>query len=125
MYEDKKGQNLIDENKPHEQIPRKLRAFIFFILISFSILINGSIAILLFCNNQIKRDLQLDDKGYRIFVILLEIGEIFGCIVFIGLLLTDRKKLLTLVCIFINILCIIFLEEVRISLLIMREDRSM
>ena len=102
MNEDKKDQNLIDENKPQEQLSRKLRVFIFLILISLSVLINCDNGILSFCKKQIIRDFQLDEKGYRLLNKIVLYGTIFCCIVFIYLLQTDRKRLLTLVCFFIN-----------------------
>ena len=102
MNEDKKDQNLIDENKPYEQLSRKLRVFIFLILISLSVLINCDNGIFSFCKKQIIKDFQLDEKGYRLLNKIVLYGNIFCCIVFIYLLQTDRKRLLTLVCFFIN-----------------------
>ena len=102
MKEDKKDQIFIEENKPYEQLSRKLRTFIYMIFLSLIMLINSDTHMLKSCKSQIKRDLQLDEKGYRILGSLFSAGGIFGCIVFIFLLQSDRKKLLTLVCIFIN-----------------------
>ena len=59
MNEDKKDQNLIDENKPYEQLSRKLRVFIFLILISLSVLINCDNGIFSFCKKQIIKDFEL------------------------------------------------------------------
>lgn len=98
---DQKEEKLVEE-KPHEQLSRLFRGCIFFIFIALSIVMSGDNGVLSSSKKQVRRDLQLDEKGYGFFGSSASAGRMFGSVVFIGLLQTDRRKILTLVCIFIN-----------------------
>jgi len=96
-----KDEKLI-EPKPHEQLSRGARAFIFIIFISLSIVMSGDNGVLSSSKKQVRRDLQLDEKGYGFFGSFASAGRMFGSVMFMGLLQTDSRKMLTLICIFIN-----------------------
>ena len=88
--------------KPHEQLSRAARFFIFVIFIALSIVMSGDNGVLSSSKKQVRRDLQLDEKGYGFFGSFASAGRMFGSVMFMGLLQTDQRKLLTLICIFIN-----------------------
>ena len=96
-----KDEKLI-EAKPHEQLSRGARLFIFIIFIALSIVMSGDNGVLSSSKKQVRRDLQLDEKGYGFFGSFASAGRMFGSVMFMGLLQTDRRKMLTLICIFIN-----------------------
>jgi len=90
------------EQKPHEQLSRAARLFIFIIFIALSIVMSGDNGVLSSSKKQVRRDLQLDEKGYGFFGSFASAGRMFGSVMFMGLLQTDKRKVLTLICIFIN-----------------------
>ena len=90
------------EEKPHQQLSRGARLFIFIIFIALSIVMSGDNGVLSSSKKQVRRDLQLDEKGYGFFGSFASAGRMFGSVMFMGLLQTDRRKMLTLICIFIN-----------------------
>ena len=96
-----KEEKLVDE-KPHEEFSRVARLFIFVIFIALSIVMSGDNGVLSSSKKQVRRDLQLDEKGYGFFGSFASAGRMFGSCIFMGLLQTDRRKLLTIICIFIN-----------------------
>ena len=96
-----KEEKLVDE-KPHEEFSRPARLCIFIIFIALSIVMSGDNGVLSSSKKQVRRDLQLDEKGYGFFGSFASAGRMFGSCIFMGLLQTDRRKLLTCVCIFIN-----------------------
>ena len=99
--ETKKDEKLVEE-KPHEQLSRIARFCIFAIFIALSIVMSGDNGVLSSSKKQVRRDLQLDEKGYGFFGSFASAGRMFGSCLFIGLLQTDRRKFLTCICIFIN-----------------------
>ena len=101
MKSDNKEEKLVDE-KPHEQFSRVARFFIFTIFIALSIIMSGDNGVLSSSKKQVRRDLQLDEKGYGFFGSFASAGRMFGSCLFMGLLQTDKRKFLTLVCLFIN-----------------------
>jgi MFS family permease len=101
MSDENKEEKLVEE-KPHEQFSRPARLCIFLIFIALSIIMSGDNGVLSSSKKQVRRDLQLDEKGYGIFGSSASAGRMFGSVVFMGLLQTDRRKLLTCICIFIN-----------------------
>ncbi len=96
-----KDENLI-ENKPHEQLSRPFRFCIFAIFIILSIVMSGDNGVLSSSKKQVRRDLQLDEKGYGFFGSFASAGRMCGSVIFMGLLQTDKRKMLTLICLFIN-----------------------
>ena len=98
----KKYEKLIEQEKPHEQFSRVARICIFAIFIALSIVMSGDNGVLSSSKKQVRRDLQLDEKGYGFFGSFASAGRMFGSCLFIGLLRTDKRKLLTCGCIFIN-----------------------
>jgi MFS family permease len=90
------------EKKEHEQLSRIARLCIFGIFIALSIVMSGDNGVLSSSKKQVRRDLQLDEKGYGFFGSFASAGRMFGSVLFMGLLQTDRRKLLTCICIFIN-----------------------
>ena len=102
--EGKKDEQLVEENKPEnpEQLSRINRFLIFLIFIALSIVMSGDNGVLSSSKKQVRRDLQLDEKGYGFFGSFASAGRMFGSVAFMGLLQTDRRKLLTCICIFIN-----------------------
>ena len=101
MSSENKTEKLVDE-KPHEQLSRPARLCIFIIFIALSIVMSGDNGVLSSSKKQVRRDLELDEKGYGFFGSFASAGRMFGSCLFIGLLQTDRRKILTLICIFIN-----------------------
>ena len=101
MSDQNKEEKLVEE-KPHEQLSRIARFCIFTIFIALSIVMSGDNGVLSSSKKQVRRDLQLDEKGYGFFGSFASAGRMFGSVAFMGLLQTDRRKLLTCVCIFIN-----------------------
>ena len=101
MKDENKEEKLVEE-KPHEQLSRIARFCIFTIFIALSIVMSGDNGVLSSSKKQVRRDLQLDEKGYGFFGSFASAGRMFGSVAFMGLLQTDRRKLLTIVCIFIN-----------------------
>ena len=101
MKSDNKEEKLVDE-KPHEQFSRIARFCIFTIFIALSIIMSGDNGVLSSSKKQVRRDLQLDEKGYGFFGSFASAGRMFGSCLFMGLLQTDKRKFLTLVCLFIN-----------------------
>jgi len=97
-----KKENLLNDNKPHEQFSRIARLCIFIIFISLSIVMSGDNGVLSSSKKQVRRDLKLDEKGYGFFGSFASAGRMMGSCLFMGLLQTDRRKFLTIVCIFIN-----------------------
>ena len=100
--EEKKEENLLEKDKPHEQLSRFARFFIFLIFIALSIVMSGDNGVLSSSKKQVRRDLHLDEKGYGFFGSFASAGRMFGSIMFMGLLQTDKRKFLTIICIFIN-----------------------
>ena len=98
---DTKEEKLVDE-KPHEEFSRVARLCIFIIFIALSIVMSGDNGVLSSSKKQVRRDLQLDEKGYGFFGSFASAGRMFGSCLFMGLLQTDQRKLLTVICIFIN-----------------------
>ena len=99
----KKFEKLIEEEeKPNEQFSRITRISIFAIFISLSIVMSGDNGVLSSSKKQVRRDLKLDEKGYGFFGSFASAGRMFGSCLFIGLLQTNKRKLLTCTCIFIN-----------------------
>ena len=96
-----KKENLLND-KPHEQFSRIARLCIFIIFISLSIVMSGDNGVLSSSKKQVRRDLKLDEKGYGFFGSFASAGRMMGSCLFMGLLQTDRRKFLTIVCIFIN-----------------------
>ena len=101
MKDENKEEKLVEE-KTHEQLSRIARACIFVIFIGLSIVMSGDNGVLSSSKKQVRRDLQLDEKGYGFFGSFASAGRMFGSVAFMGLLQTDRRKLLTCICIFIN-----------------------
>ena len=101
MSDQNKEEKLVDK-KPHEQLSRIARFCIFVIFIALSIVMSGDNGVLSSSKKQVRRDLQLDEKGYGFFGSFASAGRMFGSVAFMGLLQTDRRKLLTCICIFIN-----------------------
>ena len=97
----KKNEKL-NENKPQEKFSRVARFFIFIIFIALSIVMSGDNGVLSSSKKQVRRDLKLDEKGYGFFGSFASAGRMIGSCLFMGLLQTDKRKLLTCVCIFIN-----------------------
>ena len=103
MSDENKDEKLVEkQEKPHEQLSRYARFFIFTIFIALSIVMSGDNGVLSSSKKQVRRDLQLDEKGYGFFGSFASAGRMFGSVAFMGLLQTDRRKLLTCICIFIN-----------------------
>ena len=63
---------------------------------------SGDNGVLSSSKKQVRRDLKLDEKGYGFFGSFASAGRMFGSCLFIGLLQTNKRKLLTCTCIFIN-----------------------
>ena len=99
---EKKEENLLEKDKPHEQLSRFARFCIFLIFIALSIVMSGDNGVLSSSKKQVRRDLELDEKGYGFFGSFASAGRMFGSVMFMGLLQTDKRKFLTIVCIFIN-----------------------
>ena len=97
-----KNEFLLGEFKFHEQLSRISRVCIFGIFISLSIVMSGDNGVLSSSKKQVRRDLQLDEKGYGFFGSFASAGRMFGSCLFMGLLQTDKRKFLTCACIFIN-----------------------
>ena len=103
MSDENKGEKLVEnQEKLHEPLSRVARFFIFVIFIALSIVMSGDNGVLSSSKKQVRRDLQLDEKGYGFFGSFASAGRMFGSVAFMGLLQTDRRKLLTCICIFIN-----------------------
>ena len=101
MSTENKEEKLVDD-KPHEEFSRVARLCIFVIFIVLSIVMSGDNGVLSSSKKQVRRDLQLDEKGYGFFGSFASAGRMFGSVAFMGLLQTDSRKLLTIICIFIN-----------------------
>ena len=100
MDKEEKKEELVE--KPHEQLSRAARFCIFLIFIALSIVMSGDNGVLSSSKKQVRRDLQLDEKGYGFFGSFASAGRMFGSVMFMGLLQTDKRKFLTITCIFIN-----------------------
>ena len=88
------------ENNPNEQLSPAFPAFrsqIFFIFITLSIVMSGDNGVLSSNKKQVGRNIFNQD-----FWKFASAGRILGNVVFIGLHQTDRRKIYTLVYIFIN-----------------------
>ena len=101
MKSDEKDETLVDK-KPHEQLSRCARLCIFFIFMCLSIVMSGDNGVLSSSKKQVRHDLKLDEKGYGFFGSFASAGRMFGSVMFMGLLQTDKRKFLTITCIFIN-----------------------
>ena len=62
------------EQKPHEQLSRAARLFIFIIFIALSIVMSGDNGVQTTKKKQVRRDLQLDEKGYGFFGVILSLS---------------------------------------------------
>ena len=92
MNSEKKEEPLVE--KPHEQLSRAARFCIFLIFIALSIVMSGDNGVLSSSKKQVRRDLQLDEKGYGFFGSFASAGRMFGSVMFMGLLQTDKRKFL-------------------------------
>ena len=92
MNTEEKKEELVE--KPHEQLSRAARFCIFLIFIALSIVMSGDNGVLSSSKKQVRRDLQLDEKGYGFFGSFASAGRMFGSVMFMGLLQTDKRKLL-------------------------------
>ncbi len=67
MSDQNKEEKLVDDNKPHEQLSRIACFCIFVIFIALSIVMSGDNGVLSSSKKHVRRDLQLDEKGYGFF----------------------------------------------------------
>ena len=102
MSSNNKSEFLVGEFSFHEQLSRVSRTCIFIIFISLSIIMSGDNGVLSSSKKQVRRDLELDEKGYGFFGSFASAGRMIGSCLFMGLLQTDKRKFLTCICIFVN-----------------------
>lgn len=102
--ENKKEEILVEEQKQVGpfQLSRIARICIFVILTILSIIMSSDNGVLSSGKIQIRNDLGLTETEFGFFGSSASAGRMIGSIVFMGLLYTDKRKLLTLTCIFIN-----------------------
>ena len=102
MSSNNKSEFLVGEFSFHEQLSRVSRTCIFIIFITLSIIMSGDNGVLSSSKKQVRRDLELDEKGYGFFGSFASAGRMIGSCLFMGLLQTDKRKFLTCICIFVN-----------------------
>ena len=102
--EEKKNEPLVDQKDDIEkvQLSRVLRFIIFLTFVCLSIVMSGDNGVLSSSKKMIAKDLNLSDSEYGIFGSIPSTGRIFGSLIFMRLLATDNRKLLTCCCIAIN-----------------------
>ena len=94
-----KEEKLIDKTPKTEntiKLSRALRLLIFLGFVCLSIVMSGDNGVVSSSSKMIKKDLNLTDAQYGIFGSLPSTGRIFGSVLFMGLLATDNRKLLTI-----------------------------
>ena len=84
------------------KLSRALRLLIFVGFVCLSIVMSGDNGVVSSSSKMIKKDLNLTDAQYGIFGSLPSTGRIFGSVLFMGLLATDNRKLLTVCALGIN-----------------------
>lgn len=85
------------------RLSRVIRFIIFMVLVILSIVMSGDNGIVSSCSEEIKRDLNLNDKEYGLFGSLPGTGRIFGSVIFMFILsIFDNRKYITLVALCIN-----------------------
>ena len=97
MKEFNNEKNIVEENR-YEQLSRKARFSIFAIFIALSIAMNCDIGVLSSSKKQVRRDLQLDEKGFGFFSSFVFFGRLFGSYIFMDLFQKDKRKFLTFIC---------------------------
>ena len=104
MQEEKKSEPLVDQKDEVEkvQLSRVLRFIIFLTFVCLSIVMSGDNGVLSSSKKMVAKDLNLSDSEYGIFGSIPSTGRIFGSLIFMRLLATDNRKLLTCCCIAIN-----------------------
>ena len=91
-----------EEKVEHVQLSRIMRLIIFVTFVSLSIVMSGDNGVLSSSSKMIKKDLGLSDSEYGLFGSIPSTGRIIGSLVFMGLLATDNRKLLTVCCLAVN-----------------------
>ena len=91
-----------NEEKRYEQLSRISRFSIYIIFIVLLIVTSGENGILSSNKNQVRKDLQLDEKEYGFFCSFGSAGRLIGGLVIMNILKKDRRKLISCICIFIN-----------------------
>ena len=93
-----------EENEDVErvQLSRLMCLIIFVTFVALSIVMSGDNGVLSSSSKMIKKDLGLSDSEYGLFGSIPSTGRIIGSLVFMGLLATDNRKLLTVCCLAIN-----------------------
>ena len=100
MKEENEEKKFIGKNR-YEQFSRKARFCIFTIFIVLAIIMSADNGVLSSSKKQVRRDLQLDEKGYGILCSLSLVGRMFGNFVIMDILKFDRRKLFTCSSLFI------------------------
>ena len=83
-----------NEEKRYEQLSRISRFSIYIIFIVLLIVTSGENGILSSNKNQVRKDLQLDEKEYGFFCSFGSAGRLIGGLVIMNILKKDRRKLL-------------------------------
>lgn len=98
-----KQEKLLNESGiDRTKLSRPLRIVIFITFVLLSIVMSGDNGVLSAGSKNIKKDLGLSDKEYGTFGGIPSAGRIVGTLIFMGLLSTDRRKLLTVACTVMN-----------------------
>ena len=99
-----KKESLLNSSNQIEKVElsRILRFIIFLTFVALSIVMSGDNGVLSSSSKMIKKDLGLSDSEYGLFGSIPSTGRIIGSLVFMGLLATDNRKLLTVCCLGIN-----------------------
>ena len=90
-----------NEEKRYEQLSRKARFSIYIIFIALLIAMNSENGILSSNKDQVRKDLQLDEKEYGFFCSFGYAGRVLGSYIIMDILKKDRRKLINCICIFI------------------------
>lgn len=99
------GDNLIEKTQKAEEkvsLSRALRLLIFVGFVALSIVMSGDNGVVSSSSQAIKKDLNLTDAQYGLFGSLPSTGRIVGSVLFMGLLATDNRKLLTVCALGVN-----------------------
>jgi len=91
-----------EEKVEHVELSRIMRLIIFVTFVALSIVMSGDNGVLSSSSKMIKKDLGLSDSEYGLFGSIPSTGRIIGSLVFMGLLATDNRKLLTVCCLAVN-----------------------
>lgn len=98
-----KEETLVEKKKgPTVELSRTLRIAIFLTFVGLSIVMSGDNGVVSSSSKMIKKDLNMTDAEYGIFGSLPSTGRICGSVLFMGLLATDNRKLITVCALGVN-----------------------